>query len=415
MANVKEAKLKDLIQDDRNLNAGTERGQQLIEKSLREFGAGRSILLDKNNRIIAGNKTHKNAELAGLDDVIIVETDGTKLVAVKRTDVDLDTKKGREMALADNATTKADLAWNTDELNAVTEDFGIDADEWDVELDEMPVEPTETTEDDFDEEQDEVKPVAQMGDVFVLGEHRLMCGDSTSEDDVLTLTGGGMIDIYLSDPPYGINVVTKKERLTSGGGKLHFREGIGGGGIVDGGNYAPVIGDETTESAKKAYYIAKECTKEQIIFGGNYFTDFLPPKRCWIVWDKVNGDNDFADFELAWTSFDKSARIFRYMWNGLAREGGRDIEGVKRMHPTQKPVGLLMNIVLKLCPLCESFLDLFGGSGTTMIAAEQLGRKCFMMELDPHYCDVIISRWEKLTGKKAVKLDGNNAPQPTEQ
>jgi hypothetical protein len=130
---VTRGKLHDLIQDDRNLNKGTERGQQLIEKSLREFGAGRSILLDKNNRIIAGNKTHKNAELAGLDDVIIVETDGTKLVAVKRTDVDLDTKKGREMALADNATVKVDLQWDTEELNAVAEDFGIDTDEWDVE------------------------------------------------------------------------------------------------------------------------------------------------------------------------------------------------------------------------------------------------------------------------------------------
>ena len=133
MAKIKEAKLNDLIQDDRNLNKGTERGQQLIEKSLREFGAGRSVLIDKNNRIIAGNKTHENAQLAGLDDVIIVETDGTKLVAVKRTDVDLDTKKGREMALADNATVKVDLQWDTEELNAVAEDFGIDADEWDVE------------------------------------------------------------------------------------------------------------------------------------------------------------------------------------------------------------------------------------------------------------------------------------------
>lgn len=133
MEEIKKAKLKDLIQDDRNLNKGTERGQELIEKSLREFGAGRSLLLDKNNRIIAGNKTHKNAEALGMDDVIIVETDGTKLVAVKRTDVDLDTKKGREMALADNATVKVDLEWDTEELNAVAEDFGIDADEWDVE------------------------------------------------------------------------------------------------------------------------------------------------------------------------------------------------------------------------------------------------------------------------------------------
>lgn len=129
---VTRGKLHDLIQDDRNLNKGTERGQQLIEKSLREFGAGRSILLDKNNRIIAGNKTHKNAELAGLDDVIIVETDGTKLVAVKRTDVDLDTKKGREMALADNATVKVDLQWDTEQLESVAEDFGIDTEEWGV-------------------------------------------------------------------------------------------------------------------------------------------------------------------------------------------------------------------------------------------------------------------------------------------
>ena len=131
---ITRGKLHDLIQDDRNLNKGTERGQQLIEKSLREFGAGRSILLDKNNRIIAGNKTHKNAELAGLDDVIIVETDGTKLVAVKRTDVDLDTKKGREMALADNATVKADLDWDTDMMKDVVGDFGIDMNDWDVEI-----------------------------------------------------------------------------------------------------------------------------------------------------------------------------------------------------------------------------------------------------------------------------------------
>lgn len=132
MEEIKKAKLKDLIQDDRNLNKGTERGQELIEKSLREFGAGRSLLLDKNNRIIAGNKTHKNAEALGMDDVIIVETDGTKLVAVKRTDVDLDTKKGREMALADNATVKVDLQWDTEELNAVAEDFDINTEEWGV-------------------------------------------------------------------------------------------------------------------------------------------------------------------------------------------------------------------------------------------------------------------------------------------
>ena len=129
---LKQGKVHDLIQDDRNLNKGTERGQQLIEKSLRQFGAGRSILVDKNNRIIAGNKTHANAEAAGIDDAVIVETDGSKLVVVKRTDIDLDTKQGREMALADNASVKVDLDWDTDALNSVAEDFEINTEEWGV-------------------------------------------------------------------------------------------------------------------------------------------------------------------------------------------------------------------------------------------------------------------------------------------
>lgn len=129
---LKQGKVHDLIQDDRNLNKGTERGRELIEKSLRQFGAGRSILVDKNNRIIAGNKTHANAEAAGIDDAVIVETDGKKLVVVKRTDIDLDTKQGREMALADNATVKVDLDWDTDALNSVTEDFEINTEEWGV-------------------------------------------------------------------------------------------------------------------------------------------------------------------------------------------------------------------------------------------------------------------------------------------
>lgn len=132
MTKIKEGKIADLIQDDRNLNKGTEEGRRLIEKSLRKFGAGRSVLIDKNNRIIAGNKTHENAEAIGMDDVIIVETDGRKLVAVKRTDIDLDSPEGREMALADNATVKADLKWDTKEMDDMAADFGIDPEEWGI-------------------------------------------------------------------------------------------------------------------------------------------------------------------------------------------------------------------------------------------------------------------------------------------
>ena len=135
MAKVIETNIESLVPDNKNFNKGTEYGQHLIEESLRKFGAGRSILLDKNNRIIAGNKTTENCANVGLDDVIIVETDGTKLVAVKRTDIDLDSAQGREMALADNATGKANLCFDTDLIMQEAEKFDFEPEDWGVDVD----------------------------------------------------------------------------------------------------------------------------------------------------------------------------------------------------------------------------------------------------------------------------------------
>jgi hypothetical protein len=128
----KTTKIKDLIPDNKNFNKGTEYGNSLIEKSLRKFGAGRSILIDKNNRIIAGNKTIENAAAIGLEDLQIVESDGTKIIAVKRTDIDLDSKAGRELALADNATAKANIDWDIETTFEVANEFGFDAREWGI-------------------------------------------------------------------------------------------------------------------------------------------------------------------------------------------------------------------------------------------------------------------------------------------
>jgi hypothetical protein len=129
---VKETKIDQLVPDDLNANKGTEYGGHLIEKSLRELGAGRSILLDKNNRIIAGNKTVENAASIGLDKVIIVETTGDQIVAVKRTDIDLDSKKGRELALADNATSKANLNWDEEAIAQINENWNVKSEDWGV-------------------------------------------------------------------------------------------------------------------------------------------------------------------------------------------------------------------------------------------------------------------------------------------
>ena len=417
---ITRGKLHDLIQDDRNLNKGTERGQQLIEKSLREFGAGRSILLDKNNRIIAGNKTHKNAELAGLDDVIIVETDGTKLVAVKRTDVDLDTKKGREMALADNATTKADLSWDTEELNAVAEDFGIDTDEWDVELDEMPVDLTEATEDDFDEEQNEVKPVAQKGDVFVLGEHRLMCGDSTDADAVARLMNGERADIAFTSPPYNMAVTQMSDKCPN----RAMHNGQAYNSYDD--NKSDADYTKLLEGALKncldhaddvMFNIGiLKASKIGII---SMMSDFRDKFCDIIVWNKSQsmplGLPSHAGCvshrcELIFCFNQDGSRAFSHpQWSHGAQINRIDTENASnnefaKVHAATFPVALPAKVIESYTE--KSVLDVFGGTGTTMIAAEQLGRKCYMMELDPHYCDVIIARWEKMTGKKAVKVDG---------
>ena len=132
MAEIKEAKLSDLVFDDKNFNKHTEYGMSLIEKSIRNNGAGRSILIDKNNRIIAGNGVTEIAGQIGLDDVQIVESDGTKIIAVKRTDIDLDSKQGREMALADNATAAVDLEWDAEELQKAMDEFAITPQDWGV-------------------------------------------------------------------------------------------------------------------------------------------------------------------------------------------------------------------------------------------------------------------------------------------
>ena len=149
MAKLIKSKIENLTPDDHNFNKGSEYGNHLIEKSFREFGAGRSILIDRNNRIIAGNKSIEAASLIGMENVVIVETTGDEIVAVKRTDIDLDSKKGRELALADNATNKANLDFDEEEISKLSEQFEFDASDWGIDLGiDVDVEEAELSEDE---------------------------------------------------------------------------------------------------------------------------------------------------------------------------------------------------------------------------------------------------------------------------
>ena len=276
-------------------------------------------------------------------------------------------------------------------------DFDILANEWEVEdllkwgFDESELKiDTPVEEDEVPEVQAEA--ISKLGEIYQLGNHRLMCGDSTKVEDVERLMDGQKDIIAIIDPPYGVSVVSDNGS-------------VGGGNLAKVGHYSKVIGDETTKTAEDTYNLLKEFgVKEIIIWGGNYFTDFLPSSPCWIVWDK-RGDiasNNFADCEMAWTTFKSPARIYKQVWMGMIKES----EHGKRIHPTQKPIKILADIIKEYTNQDDIVLDLFGGSGSTLIACEQLNRKCYMMELDPKYIDVIIKRWEQFTGKKAEKING---------
>lgn len=349
---------------------------QYVAESIKEFGFKVPIVVDADGIIVAGHTRYKAAKKLKLKEVPVIIAD------------DLTEEQVKAYRLADNKVAEQaewDMDLLTDELDGI---FDIDMELFGFDF-EVEEEEPEAEEDDYEMEVPE-EPRAKLGDIYQLGNHRLMCGDSTSVDDIEKLMDGQRAVLFLSDPPYGIDIVQNNS--------------VGGGKIAKTNKYMSIKGDETTETAQMNYDIVSQITDNQIIFGGNYFTDFLEPKACWIVWDKENTGN-FADVELAWTSFDKGAKLYRWLWNGLCRKGERNVEGKSRVHPTQKPVGLMGEILKDFSKENDAVLDCFGGSGSTLIACEQLGRICFMMEYEPHYIDVIIDRWETFTGEKAVLLN----------
>lgn len=198
----KPTKIKELVPDSRNMNKGNEFGNSLIEKSFRKFGAGRSILLDKNNKIIAGNKSIEACAAVGLEDVIIVETTGQQVVAVKRTDIDLDTPDGREMALADNASAKENIEWDNDTMAAISKEFGINTDDWGISMDELF--PPDAEEDNYHIPV-EIETDIQPGDIIHIGHHRIICGDATLPETYHRLLSEQQIDLVVTDPPYNVD------------------------------------------------------------------------------------------------------------------------------------------------------------------------------------------------------------------
>jgi len=381
--------IDDLDLDPRNARKHDTKNLKAIADSLELFGQRKPIVV-WGRTVVAGNGTMVAARSLGWTEI-----------SVARVPDDWNADQVKAYALADNRS--AELAeW--DEQVLAVQLLELTEAEFDVELlgFEIPTEPlADVVEDEIP---DQVEPKTKLGDVWQLGKHRVMCGSSTSVDDVEKLTQSQQPDLVFTDPPYGIDVVSSSKGSGSNGGNKSFGS-IGGSNIVKANNYSPIIGDSTTDTASDFYLTCKSLGfSNYVIWGGNYFTEFLPAKKCWFVWDKKGRkwDDNFSDFEMAWTSFDKPAKIFTYVWMGIVQSGQRE----KRVHPTQKPAGLVVDCLNYLDSNFKTIYDGFGGSGSTLIACEQTNRVCFMMELDPTYVDVIIARWEKLTGKQAQLIEG---------
>jgi len=376
-------------------NSRTHSDEQVAQicASIKEFGFTNPVLIDAEGVIIAGHGRTMAAQRLEMKEVPCLRlahlTD-----AQKKAYVIADNKLALNAGWDDEM-----LAIELKELNA--EDFdlsltGFDDDELAALLAEA-IEEGLTDEDSVPDAPE--TPVTVEGDVWVLGNHRLMCGDSTSIDAVDKLMDGNKVDCVYTDPPYGISIVQGNKVGGGGafGGKKNEKKDKSN--VVQSSNFAPVANDDSIDVAVEAIQVIQTLdAKVEIIWGGNYYAQSLPNSSCWIVWDKKNSGN-FADCELAWTNQKTAVRKFEHMWNGMVKASEH---GQKRVHPTQKPIALAEWCFDEYAKDCETILDLFGGSGSTLIGCETRNKRGFIMELSAAYCDVIVQRWQKHTGKTAT-------------
>lgn len=357
------------------------------------FEARPIILSDRTGElvILAGNQRYKAAKAIGLKEVPTILLPN------------LSEEREKEIIIRDNV---ENGEWDMDAL--ANEWDAMKLTEWGVQMPDWAAEPEpEIIEDEAPEPPAE--PKSKLGEIYQLGEHRLMCGDATDAEQVAMLMDGQKADMVFTDPPYSMHLDTDFSSMRS---RLNTDSGDRG---MKGGKYSAVIGDndDFTPGLIRTIFENFGYCKEVILWGADYFAELIPNRNdgSWFVWDKRQNEDDAIDnarkmdkqygscFELCWSKNRHKRELVRIKWAGLF--GMEKDDTRKRVHPTQKPAILAQWFIGKFSKVEGNIVDLYGGSGSTLIAAEQLNRKCYMMELDPHYADVIIERWEKFTGQKA--------------
>ena len=390
--------IKDLKFDNRNANKHSEYGMQRLEKSIGKIGLGRSILISDDNEIIAGNGVTESAINAGIDKVRIIETDGSEIIAVKRTDIKSGSKEFYEMALSDNIIAKENIVMDVEVTNAICEEYELE----EYKLESETKEVLEAEEDDFDVPEGGIESDIVLGDLFEIGQHRLLCGDSTQTDTFEKLFNGQLADLVVTDPPYNVAYEGKtKDALTIKNDSMSndafyqflydFYTALGSYTKAGGAWYvwhADSEGANFRLAMKNAGIMVKQCliwVKQTMVMGRQDYQWKHEP--CLYGWKEGAAHGWYSDRKQTTVlNFDRPSR--------------------NAEHPTMKPIPLFAYQIGNSSKQGDIVADGFGGSGTTMVACHQMDRKAYLVEFDPNYCQVIIDRMRKLDPTLVIKRNG---------
>ena len=377
--------------DPANLRRHPERNMQAIMGSLRRFGQQKPIVVDAKGVVIAGNGTLAAAKQLGWKQIAVAET---ALAGSEATAFAIADNRTAELAEWDDdalAKTLAALQIEDEELANAT---GFDAGD----LDDL-LGPKEVTEDEVPEPPAEA--ITKPGDLWLLGEHRLLCGDSTKAEDVERLMDGAKAEMVFTDPPYGVNIQGKKN-----------------------GAATMIAGDLTQTAIPFSFDLAVTAATTgdaRLYFCGGegnlYLYQKLFEKHCrqlprHLIWIKngftMKPNGYHNQYEIIFHGYKPGGGSLQKWFGERTEDAASDCWRISRdasstyEHPTQKPIALPARAISNSSPAGGLVYEPFGGAGSTFLAAEQLGRKCYGMEISPAYCDVIVKRWETLTGKKAT-------------
>jgi DNA modification methylase len=382
---IEKIKVSEIIPYADNAKLHPERQIEQIKSSILEFGFNDPIAIDENNVVIEGN-----GRLMAIKDLGFKEVDCIRIEGLTE-------DQKRAYILVHNQLTM-NTGFDIDILNKELERIkGIDMTQFDFEIDidfDLDIDLGGTVEDNVPELDENAEPKAKLGDIYQLGRHRLMCGDSTKAEDIDRLMDGAKADMVFTDPPYGYNYQSNMRTKTE---KFDVLE-----------NDDKIL-DFFPNLLGRVKGFVMICTTWKVL------DKWLPLFKKYfdlsnmIIWDKGGGgigdlkhtfSTDYEVILCANNGEEIREKRIGSVWS-IGKDNANDYE-----HPTQKPVALSANAIRHTTDKGQTVLDCFGGSGSTLIACEQLNRKCYMCELDPRYVDVIIDRWEKFTGQKAELIEG---------